>query len=111
MRSDPEAYLFLLDLIYRNPTLFRMIPGAALFLEFVEVWVVFMVSNRRTSFANVVLIPVAMGALYPLAGILLNPSFAAAAMACSSLFVLANALRLRHFSTRAASGRLEDAGA
>jgi Cu+-exporting ATPase len=60
---------------------------------------------------NVVLIPVAMGALYPLAGILLNPSLAAAAMACSSLFVLANALRLRHFSTRAASGRLEDAGA
>jgi Cu+-exporting ATPase len=60
---------------------------------------------------NVVLIPVAMGALYPVAGILLNPSFAAAAMACSSLFVLANALRLRHFSTRAESGRLDDAGA
>jgi Cu+-exporting ATPase len=50
---------------------------------------------------NVVLIPVAMGALYPLAGILLDPSLAAAAMACSSLFVLANALRLRHFSAAA----------
>ncbi len=47
---------------------------------------------------NVVLVPVAMGALYPSSGILLTPSFAAAAMACSSLFVLANALRLRHFA-------------
>ena len=47
---------------------------------------------------NVVLVPLAMGALYPSFGILLNPSFAAAAMACSSLFVLANALRLRRFS-------------
>jgi len=47
---------------------------------------------------NVVLIPVAMGALYPWNGTLLNPAFGAAAMACSSLFVLANALRLRAFS-------------
>lgn len=47
---------------------------------------------------NVVLVPLAMGALYPSFGILLNPSFGAAAMACSSLFVLANALRLRHFT-------------
>jgi Cu+-exporting ATPase len=47
---------------------------------------------------NVLLVPVAMGALYPSSGILLTPSFAAAAMACSSLFVLANALRLRHFA-------------
>ncbi len=51
---------------------------------------------------NVVLVPVAMGALYPSSGILLTPSFAAAAMACSSLFVLANALRLRHFAGGAA---------
>ncbi len=47
---------------------------------------------------NVVLVPLAMGALYPSFGILLNPSFGAAAMACSSLFVLANALRLRRFA-------------
>jgi Cu+-exporting ATPase len=46
---------------------------------------------------NVVLIPVAMGALYPLNGTLLNPALGAAAMALSSLFVLANALRLRRF--------------
>jgi P-type Cu+ transporter len=47
---------------------------------------------------NVVLIPVAMGALYPGFGIMLNPGLAAAAMASSSLFVLGNALRLRHFA-------------
>ncbi|PPQ30110.1 copper-translocating P-type ATPase [Rhodoblastus sphagnicola] len=46
---------------------------------------------------NIVLIPVAMGALYPLNGTLLNPAFGAAAMALSSLFVLGNALRLRAF--------------
>jgi len=48
---------------------------------------------------NIVLVPVAMGALYPLDGTLLNPSLGAAAMALSSLFVLANALRLRRFAS------------
>jgi Cu+-exporting ATPase len=47
---------------------------------------------------NVVLIPVAMGALYPLFGVLLNPVLAAAAMAMSSVSVVTNALRLRGFS-------------
>ena len=46
---------------------------------------------------NVVLIPVAMGALYPLFGVLLNPVLAAAAMAMSSVSVVTNALRLRGF--------------
>ncbi|CAI1959921.1 Copper-transporting P-type ATPase [Serratia quinivorans] len=46
---------------------------------------------------NVVLIPVAAGALYPLNGTLLSPIFAAAAMALSSVFVLGNALRLKRF--------------
>jgi Cu+-exporting ATPase len=46
---------------------------------------------------NIILVPVAMGALYPLNGLLLNPSLGAAAMALSSVFVLANALRLRRF--------------
>lgn len=46
---------------------------------------------------NVALIPVAAGALYPLNGTLLSPIFAAGAMAFSSVFVLANALRLRRF--------------
>ncbi|MGB3327391.1 MAG: heavy metal translocating P-type ATPase, partial [Thermomicrobiales bacterium] len=46
---------------------------------------------------NVVLIPVAMGILYPTWGILLNPVLAAAAMAMSSVSVVTNALRLRTF--------------
>ncbi len=46
---------------------------------------------------NVILIPVAAGALFPFFGILLNPIFAAAAMGMSSVTVVSNALRLRHF--------------
>jgi Cu+-exporting ATPase len=46
---------------------------------------------------NVVLIPIAMGVLYPFTGILLDPIFAAASMALSSVTVVSNALRLRRF--------------
>jgi len=44
---------------------------------------------------NVVLIPVAMGVLYPFLGVLLNPGLAAGAMALSSVSVVLNSLRLR----------------
>jgi Cu+-exporting ATPase len=44
---------------------------------------------------NVVLIPVAMGVLYPILGLQLNPALAAAAMALSSVTVVSNSLRLR----------------
>lgn len=47
---------------------------------------------------NAALIPIAAGALYPLTGVSLSPILAAAAMALSSVFVLGNALRLRHFN-------------
>ena len=46
-------------------------------------------------FYNSLGIPIAAGALYPFFGILLNPMFAAAAMAMSSVSVVSNALRLR----------------
>ncbi|OYT72684.1 MAG: copper-translocating P-type ATPase [Chloracidobacterium sp. CP2_5A] len=46
---------------------------------------------------NAALLPVAAGALYPAYGVLLSPILAGAAMGLSSLFVLANALRLRQW--------------
>lgn len=48
-------------------------------------------------FYNIILIPVAAGALYPTLGLTLNPMLAALAMSVSSLFVVGNALRLRRF--------------
>lgn len=47
---------------------------------------------------NVLGIPVAMGILHIFGGPLLNPMIAAAAMSLSSVSVLTNALRLRHFT-------------
>jgi hypothetical protein len=49
---------------------------------------------------NVLLIPVAMGVLYPAFGITLNPALAAAAMALSSVSVVTNSLRLRKVDVR-----------
>ncbi|MBI2782254.1 MAG: copper-translocating P-type ATPase [Chloroflexi bacterium] len=68
---------------------------------------------------NVALIPLAAGALYPFTGVLLDPIFAAAAMALSSVTVVSNALRLRRFqpprtgasTARPQDGRLAEAGA
>jgi Cu+-exporting ATPase len=44
---------------------------------------------------NIIGIPIAAGVLYPFSGILLNPEFAAAAMAFSSVSVVSNSLRLK----------------
>lgn len=44
---------------------------------------------------NIILIPVAMGVLYPIWGILMNPIFASAAMALSSISVVGNSLLLK----------------
>jgi Cu+-exporting ATPase len=46
---------------------------------------------------NIIGIPVAAGILYPFFGILLNPVFAAAAMALSSFSVVTNSLRLKKY--------------
>jgi heavy metal translocating P-type ATPase len=50
---------------------------------------------------NVVLIPVAAGALYPAFGVLMSPMVAGLAMALSSVSVLTNALRLKRFNRHA----------
>jgi Cu+-exporting ATPase len=46
---------------------------------------------------NVIGIPIAAGVLYPVAGILLSPVLASAAMALSSVSVVSNSLRLRRW--------------
>jgi Cu+-exporting ATPase len=50
---------------------------------------------------NTLGIPLAAGALYPLTGWTLNPVYASAAMALSSVSVVANSLRLRRFKAEA----------
>jgi len=49
---------------------------------------------------NILGIPIAAGALYPALHILLSPALASAAMALSSVSVLANSLRLRRFDQK-----------
>ena len=51
-------------------------------------------------FYNIALIPVAAGVLYPIFGILLNPIYAAIAMASSSISVVGNAMLLNRYRPR-----------
>jgi P-type Cu+ transporter len=56
---------------------------------------------------NIVLIPVAAGALYPIWGVMLSPILAGAAMAFSSVSVVTNSLRLKKWRATPAPARRE----
>ncbi len=56
-------------------------------------------------FYNTLGIPIAAGVLFPAFGILLSPMLGAAAMSCSSVFVVTNALRLRRFKPKFQASR------
>jgi Cu+-exporting ATPase len=76
MRGDPRALIDAIALSRRTLRTIRM--------------------NFFWAYAyNVVLIPVAAGALFPVTGLLLSPMLAAGAMSVSSLFVVGNSLRLK----------------
>jgi Cu+-exporting ATPase len=61
-------------------------------------------------FYNVIGIPIAAGALYPFFRILLNPEFAAAAMALSSFSVVSNSLRLRRIWKKTSGDYIRETG-
>ncbi len=60
---------------------------------------------------NIVGIPIAAGVLYPFFGILLNPKYAAAAMAMSSVSVVSNSLRLKRVWAKRKNLKNEKQGA
>jgi P-type Cu+ transporter len=92
MGSGTDVAIHAADVTVMRPDL-RLV---AAMLQLARASLAVMKQNLFWAFAyNVVAIPIAAGALYPGFGILLSPTLASAAMALSSVSVVANSLRLR----------------
>ncbi|HEY6506938.1 MAG TPA: HAD-IC family P-type ATPase, partial [Vicinamibacterales bacterium] len=92
MGTGTDAAIQAADITLMRPDL-RLV-GASLDLAHASLRI--MRQNLFWAFAyNVVAIPLAAGVLYPTYGVLLSPTVASAAMALSSVSVVANSLRLR----------------
>jgi Cu+-exporting ATPase len=91
MGSGTDVAIETADVILMRPDLRLLLTALVLGKQTMQTirW------NLFWAFAyNVVGIPIAAGLLYPWWGIQLSPMVAAAAMACSSLFVVTNSLRI-----------------
>jgi P-type Cu+ transporter len=93
LASGTDIAIEAADITIMNPDLTAIATSIALSRRIRQV----IRENLFWAFAfNVLLIPVAAGALYPVFGFLLRPEFAGAAMALSSVSVAVNSLRLRN---------------
>jgi Cu+-exporting ATPase len=91
MGSGTDVAIETADVILMRPDLRLLLTALVLGKQTMQTirW------NLFWAFAyNVVGIPIAAGLLYPWWGIQLSPMVAAAAMACSSVFVVTNSLRI-----------------
>jgi Cu+-exporting ATPase len=92
LASGTDIAIEAADITIMNPDLTAVAKAITLSRRIREV----IRENLLWAFAyNIILIPVAAGALYPHWGILLKPAYAGAGMAMSSISVALNSLRLR----------------
>lgn len=91
MGSGTDVAIETADVILMRPDLRLLVTALALGKQTISTirWNLFWAFGY-----NVVGIPIAAGLLYPAWGIQLSPMVAAAAMACSSVFVVTNSLRI-----------------
>ncbi len=92
LASGTDIAIEAADITVMNPDLRALVSAVALSRRIRRV----IRQNLFWAFAyNIVLIPVAAGALFPFFGVMLKPEFAGGAMALSSVSVALNSLRLR----------------
>ena len=93
MGSGTDIAMESADMVLMKPNLMDVVKA----LKISQATITTIKENLFWAFIyNLVGIPVAAGALYPVSGFLLNPMIAGAAMALSSVSVVANSLRLKY---------------